>query len=162
LQTQITDLRNAIQFMQSPPLPPGEGAAAPTASAETLFNNARRDQSGGKMDLALAQYEDYLRLFGNTDLAPTAQYNIGDIYYGKADYSSALKAFDLVLEKYPENEKTADAMYMKGMSLAKAGQETAAVQELRALLKKYPNSPLASKAAADLKTMESSASGTRR
>jgi tol-pal system protein YbgF len=153
VQTQITDLGSIMQIMSAPPLPPGEGGLPPTASAETLFNNARRDQSGGKMDLALAQYKDYVKYYPNTDLAPAAQYGIGDIYYTKGEHKLALQAFDLVLEKYPENQKTADAMYMKGLSLAKTGQKRSAARELRALFKKYPNSELAEKAKAELKEM---------
>ena len=105
------------------------------------------------MDLALAQYQDYLRDFPNTDLAPVAQYSIGEIHYIKGEYKQAQQAFDLVLEKYPENERTADAMYMKGMSLARAGQTRSAARELRALLKKYPDSGLAAKAETELKDL---------
>ena len=61
-----------------------------------------------------------------------------------------MEAFDLVLEKYPENEKTPDAMYMKAMSLAKTGQTTSAAIELRSLLTKYPNSSIAGQAKSQL------------
>ncbi|MCP5111822.1 MAG: tetratricopeptide repeat protein, partial [bacterium] len=121
MQTQMTDLRTTMTVMSAPPAPPGEGGLPPTASAETLFNNAQRDQSGGKLDIALAQYQEFLNYFPNTDLAPVVQYNIGDIYYTRGEFKQALSAFDLVLERYPENEKTPDAMYMKAMSLVKSG-----------------------------------------
>ncbi len=153
LQTQVSDLRSAMQVMAAPPPPPGGGTAPPTTSAEALFNNARRDQSGGKPDLALAQYQEFLNYFPNSDLAPSAQYNIGEIHYGQGDYKAALEAFDLVLEKYPENEKTADAMYMKGMSLLNAGEKRAAAREFRALVAKYPDSELAAKARNELKKL---------
>jgi len=64
-----------------------------------------------------AGVRDYLRYFGNTDFAPNVQFYIGDIYYRKADYDNALQAFDAVLEHYPDNSKTPDAHYMKGLSL---------------------------------------------
>lgn len=157
MQTGMTDLRTTMTVMQAPPAPPGEGALPPTASAETLFNNAQRDQSGGKLDIALAQYQEFLKYFPNTDLAPVAQYNIGDIYYNRGEHKQALSAFDLVLERYPENEKTADAMYMKAMSLLKTGSRRGSAREFRALAKKYPNTELAEKAAAELKKMGYSA-----
>lgn len=159
MQAQLEDLKTSVQVLAAPPPPPSPTAAAPTAapgvSAEALFNNARRDQSGGQLDLALAQYEDFLKAFPNNDLAPVAQYNIGEIYYNKRDYEQARKAFDLVLEKYPENPKTADAMYMKALSLARAGNRAGAIEELRALLKKYPNGEIAEKAQSQLKQLTS-------
>lgn len=159
MQAQLDDLKTSVQVLAAPPPPPSPTAAAPAAapgvSAEALFNNARRDQSGGQLDLALAQYEDFLRSFPNSDLAPVAQYNIGEIYYNKRDYEQARKAFDLVLEKYPENPRTADAMYMKALSLARAGNRAGAVEELRALLKRYPTGEIAEKAQSQLKQLGS-------
>jgi len=159
LQAQVVDLGNAVKIMQAPPPPPGESSVpAPSGvSAQALFSNAQRDQLGGNLDLALQQYQDYLRYFGNTDLAPVAQYSVGEIHYNKGDFDAALKAFDLVLERYPENQKTPDAMYMKGMALLKAGQRTAAAQEFRELLKRYPSGSLANRATAELKRLGYSA-----
>jgi TolA-binding protein len=162
LQTQIVDLGNAVKIMQAPPPPPGAETPPPGLSAETLLNNARRDRLGGNLDLALQEYEDYLRYFGNTDLAPEVQYNIGEIYYNKGDLDSALKAFDMVLEKYPDNNKTEDALYMKGMTLLKSGQRTAAAQEFREQLKRFPSGQLAAKAKAELKKLGYSAPTTRK
>jgi tol-pal system protein YbgF len=159
LQTQVTDLKSAVDVLAAPPAPPVAGGAPtgsgapPGTSAELLYNNARRDQSGGQMDLALSQYQDFLKGFPNSDLAPAAQFHVGEIHYAKADYKQAIEAFDLVLERFPENPKTADAMYMKAMSLARAGEKTSAVRELRALLKKYPDGELAAKAKTRLKEL---------
>ncbi len=155
VQTQITDLRNAMQIMAAPPPPPsGNSGSQPVAgSAETLFSNARRDQSGGKADLALAEYQDFLKAYPNTDLAPAAQYNIGEILYRRGEFDSARKAFDLVLEKYPENDKTVDAMFMKAKCLVASNQKRSAAREFRALIRKYPDTGLAEKAKAELKKL---------
>jgi TolA-binding protein len=67
-------------------------------------------------------------------------------YYDKGDFISAIKSFDTVLEKYQENNKTPDAAFMKGMSLLKSGQSTAAGKEFLNVIQKYPKSDLASKA----------------
>lgn len=159
MQTQLDDLKTSVQVLAAaPPPPPSPGAAStapatPSVSADTLFNNARRDQSGGQLDLALAQYQDFLKTFPASDLAPAAQYYIGEIYYTKKDYARAREAFDLVLEKYPENSKTPDAMYMKAMSLARAGDKASAIRELRAMLQKYPSGEIAEKARSQLKQL---------
>ncbi len=156
LQTQVTDLKSAMQILSAPPAPPAATTAegtVPAVSGATLFDNALRDQFGGKPDLALSEYQDFLKSFPNSDLAPAAQFHIGEIHYNKGDFQAAYKAFDLVLEKYPDNDKTPDAMFMKAMSLAQAGQRRSAAVEYRALVKKYPDSEVARKAQEELKKL---------
>ena len=163
LQTQVTDLKSSVDVLSTPPAPPpgvtggttaaGGAPSAPALSAEVLYNNARRDQSGGQLDLSLSEYQEFVKSFPNSDLAPAAQFHVGEIFYSKQDYKQALEAFDLVLEKYPENTKTPDAMYMKAMSLTKSGDKRSAASELRSLLKKYPENELAAKAKARLKEL---------
>jgi TolA-binding protein len=147
--------------MQAPPAPPaGDGvmpasAAGPPqgVTAEGLFQDALRDKSGANSDLALRQFNDYLTWYGSTDLAPGAQYYIGEIYYNKKDFDSALKAFDMVLEKYPKNDKTNDARFMKGRTLVQLGQRNDGAVEFRALVKTSPNSELGRRAQSELRSL---------
>lgn len=154
LQAQVTDLKNAATTLQAPPVPPpgGSASAAPPAglSAEGLYKDAVRDYTSGKFDIALAEFSDYLRYFGTTDYAPNAQFYIGMISYNQQHYDEAIQNFDMVLERYPDNNKTLDAMYMKGLALLKQGQRTAAAQEFRNLISKSPSSDMAKKAKTEL------------
>lgn len=158
LQNQIVDINNAIKTLANPPKPP-ENPTVPTAnangapagvSAETLYNGAMRDKSAGNSDLAIEQFQNYLKWFGNTDLAPNAQYYIGEIKYLRGDLDGALMAFDTLLEKYPDNPKTSDAMLQKGRALVKAGFKAEARQEFTSLVKKFPTSDNAAKARTEL------------
>lgn len=163
MDAKITDLKNQMQIMQSPPpapgtaptgTPTGPGASAgPPAgmTAEKTYTDARRDQQTGNLDLAVQEYQQYLSYFPNTELAASAQYYLGEISYSRADYKGAIQAFDAVLERYPQNPKTRDARFLKGMALAKDGQRSRAVQELRSLVQTYPNSEQARRAQAALR-----------
>jgi len=156
VERQIVDLGNIVKVIQAPPAPPpAAGGVTPPAgiSADSLYANALRDKDGGNYDMALQEFNDYLKFFGNTDSAPNAQFYIGEIYYRRGDLETALKAFDMVLEKYPQNNKTADAMYMKGQTLVKMGQRTKGAEEFRELIRTFPNSDLAAKAKAELKRL---------
>lgn len=166
LQAQMVDVNNAVKTLKEPPAAPpsatppqGAGGSTPPAnmSAASLYDNARRDMSSGNVDLALQQFMDYVKYFPTTDLAPNAQFYIGQIFYDKGQMDSALASFDLVLEKYSDNPKTDDAMYMKGMALLKIGERTAAAQEFRELLKRNPRGELESKARAQMKNLGLSA-----
>jgi len=169
LDQKVTDLTNAARTIQNPPPAPGgaappggpSGAAGgppPGASAEATYQAAFRDMQGGNLDLALQEFTDYLKWFPQTDLAPNAQFYVGDIYYRKADLNNATTAFDAVLERYSENPKTADARYMKGLVLVQAGKPTAAAKEFKQIVDKYPGTDQAAKAKAQLRSLGYSAS----
>lgn len=166
LQAQLTDLSNAVKVIQAPPAPPPPGnaaapgstpnaAEAPAVPASTLYANASRDRSSGKLDLAVQEFSDYLKWYGNTDLAPNAQFYIAFIHYSQGDYDNAVKEFDTVLEKYPPDTTTKwpDALYYKGMSLTKEGQRTQGAEEFREFLKRFPNHDLARQACSQLTNM---------
>jgi tol-pal system protein YbgF len=162
MQTQLVDLNNTVKVIGAPPAPPPSGSTAPGGlsgapsaapsgpppgmSAKSVYETALRDRSSGNLDLALQGFQEYLRYYGTTDLAPNAQFYIGQIHYDKNEFQPALEAFDTVLEKFPENNKTSDAMYMKGMSLLKSGQRNEAAREFLNVITKYPNSEVAPKA----------------
>jgi TolA-binding protein len=166
LQSQLTDLNNAVKVIQQPAAPPPStggtgmpgttpagGPEVPPISSQALYDNATRDRMGGKLDLALQEYADYLKWYGNTELAPNAQYYIASIHSSLGDYDNASREFDIVLEKYPDNNKTPDAMYGKGQALIKMGRRTDGGHEFQDLIKKFPRNDLSNKACDQLKGM---------
>ena len=164
LQQNLVDLNNTIKVIQAPPTaPPPTGAgpapggsAAACPAAETLYSNAMRDKSGSD-DIALQEFNDYLKCYSNTEMAPNAQYYIGEIFFNRRDYQNALQAFDTVLERFQDNNKTLDAMYMKGRTLVQMDQRTKGADEFRAVYNKSPRSELGAKAKAQLASMGLSA-----
>ena len=84
---------------------------------------------------------------------------IGDVWADNdKNPHKAIEAFDMQLEKYPENaNKNADALFMKGRSLMQLGRRSDAATEYRTLIQKYPRSEPADKARAELKNMGLSA-----
>jgi len=167
LQNQVADLSQAIRTLSAPPPPPP--GAAPTAggppagvSAEQLYTAAMRDRTSGNADLAIAQFKDYIQYFGGSDLAPNAQYYIGEIEYLRGDYTAALAAFDKLLEAYPDNTKTADALLLKGRALVKSGYKAEARTEFETLVKKFPSHENAAKARMELRALTPGAAPARK
>jgi tol-pal system protein YbgF len=168
LDAKMADLQNLINTIKAPP-PPPPGTTSPLGSpgvpettqagppagmsAEVLYTNAVRDQTTGKYDLAMQEFTDYLKYFSNTQFASNAQFYIGDIYFKRQDYTNALQAFDNVLERFPDGNKTADAHYMKGMALMQLGRNDSAAREFRDVYTSYPDTDLAAKAKARLKEL---------
>lgn len=170
LQQQMIDIGNAVKTIQTPAAAPpsgapgttpmqgnGPGAGAsnglPPVPAEQLYQNANRDRNGGNTDLALQEFGDYLKYYGNTELAPNAQFYIAEIHLRQNNLDDALREFDLVLEKYPDNNKTPDALYMKGATLVKMGKRTQGKQEFCELVKRFPSNDLAGKAKTQVKSL---------
>jgi len=155
LDQRVADLENTIKMMQAPPAPPVAAAPGPPpgVSAKSLYDAALRDKMGGNFDLAMRQFTDYLSWFGDTEMAPNAQYYIGEILYNQKNFQDAVAAFDRVLEAYPRNSKTADARLMKARALAELGNRAEAEQELRALIREMPNSDAARRARAEIQKL---------
>jgi TolA-binding protein len=101
----------------------------------------------------LQELLDYLKYFPTTQFASSAQYYIADIYFNQPDYEKALEAYDAVLEKYPDGNKTPDAHYNKAVTLLKLGRNDAAAAEFLDVIRLYPGSDLAAKAAARRREM---------
>jgi len=169
LDAKLADLQNLVNTIRTPPPPPpgsdtGTGTAPATTtpagppanlSADTLYSNGYRDYQTGKYDLAIQEFNDYLKYFPNTQFASNAQYYIGDIYYKRNDFPSALQGFDAVLERFPDGNKTADAHYMKALCLLKLNRNDSAAAEFRDVVRRYSDldPDLAAKARARLKEM---------
>jgi TolA-binding protein len=171
IQAQITDLGNAVKVLSTPAPPPpnqsmpggggnGGGSAAtdggssvPPVNASDLYNSASTDRLSGKVEFALQEYNSYLKYFGNTNLAASAQYYIGSLHFSEHNYEAATADFDTVLEKYPDNALSAQAHLYKGKSLFALGKRQPAVTEFQYVINHYPSSDTAGQACNDLKEM---------
>jgi tol-pal system protein YbgF len=120
-------------------------APAPPAPRE-LYSQAYADYARGNFDLAIQEYEEYLRTYPDTDLADNAQYWIGECLYSKQQYAEALAAWDELFRRYPGSDKAPDARYKKGMALERLGRRSQAMIEYRAVASRYPNSEAGRKA----------------
>ena len=159
IQQQIVDLDTAVRTISKPPEPPPSavdtGAPPPAGvSAEKLWDSAMRDKTSGNYELALGEFNDYLKYFPKTDGAPEAQFYAGQILYAQGKYEEAVTAFDAVLEKYSENKWTLEARLMKGKTLAwKLNRRDDAKKEFQALVDQARGKEIADRASAELRQM---------
>jgi len=176
LNQQLVDLQNTVQSVDAkisggavPPgaapasapgganmQPTGSPAGSPAGSApsaDTLYSNGLRDITSGKYDLARSEFQDYLKYYGDTDLASNAQFYLGEIAYSQRQYSQAVSEYEKVLTNYPKSFKLAPARLKKGMALIEMGQKTPGVKELREVVKRYPGTEEERRARAKLKEL---------
>ena len=162
LDTKLADLKSIMSVIQNPvSAPPPAGGQPGTApqvgapacpSAEMLWQNARGDQSGGKLQLALDEYAQYVKCFKDTENAPAAQYQRGYIYFQNEDYDNAVLAFQ-DMENFPENPKTQEALYYKAVSQQKGKHPTDAAKSYKEYLSRYPRGDHAAAAHKNLQVL---------
>jgi tol-pal system protein YbgF len=171
---QLVDLQNSVQSIDArlaggnptgapagggSPRPggdPGAASASPAGShppADTLYSNGLGDIQTGKYDLARSEFQDYLRYYGDTELASNAQFYLGEIAYSQHQYQQAVAEYDKVLTNYPKSFKLAPARYKKGMALIELSEKNAGVKELREVVKRYPGTEEERRARAKLKEL---------
>ncbi len=155
-----TGAGSAANYNSNPPIakpaPVATTTAVPPASApsaDTLYSNGLRDITSGKYDLARTEFLDYLKYYGDTDLASNAQFYLGEIAYSQKNYDVAVGEFDKVLNNYPKSFKLAPARLRKGLALIELGQKPGGVRELREVVKRYPGTEEDRRARAKLKEL---------
>lgn len=96
------------------------------------------------------RYEDaakaftvFLKKFPDDELAPNAQYWLGEANYVSQHNAEAQQAFELVVSKYPDSTKAPGALFKIGRLEQAAGNDDAARKSYQKVLKDYPDSPAA-------------------
>jgi len=175
LNQQLADTQNAIQAIDAklataPPAPaaaapgvpgapgPAGAASAPPApaappSADLLYSNGYRDLNGKKYDLAVQEFQDYLKYYGTTDLASNAQFYLGEISFAQQQYEQAVDFYNRVIDNYPKSFKLPPAHLKKGLALVALGQKTSGIRELRSVVRLYPGTEEERRARAKLQEL---------
>ena len=153
--SKLSEILNNVKTINAAQQPPPPGPAAtqgasstptPGASADVAFQAAYRDLLAGSNSLAMDEFTSFIAHFPTSESAPKAQYYMGVIYDRGEQYEDAVKAYDAVLERYPENPATRDARFAKAVALMKLDRKVEAKKEFTAFLAKYANDDNAARA----------------
>lgn len=101
---------------------------------------------------ALKGFELFLERAGDSDLAPQAQMEIGEIYFTKlAQYDKAIEHYEKLLAsgRYPPDDE-AKFFYRIGRSHLRSNRLKKSIEWYERGLKKHPDSPFSSKSKFDL------------
>jgi tol-pal system protein YbgF len=129
------------------------GGATPPISADTLYQNALRDFTGGRYDLAKQEFSDYMTNFPTNDLASNAQFYLGEIDYAQGNYKVAIVSYTKVINQYPRSFKVAASQLKKAQAEIKLGNKQAGIRDLHEVVRKYPGSDEARQAQARLREL---------
>ncbi len=140
LSKQLEDMQAAQQSMaaQQTQAQQQQQAIAQAPPPDVLYNNALRDYNGAKNDLAVQEFNDYIKFYPNTDLAGNADFYLAEIQFRAGDYQAAIANYDLVLQNFPGGTKAASAQLKKGLALIELGKKDEGIQELKHVVQRYP------------------------
>jgi tol-pal system protein YbgF len=113
---------------------------------DVLYNNALRDYNGAKNDVAVQEFNEYIKFYPNTDKAGNAYFYLAEIQFKSGDYQKAVVNYDLVLQNFPSGNKAASAQLKKGFALLELGKEDEGTQELKHVIQRYPKTTEAAQA----------------
>jgi tol-pal system protein YbgF len=152
LETDVSSARGQINTI-SREMTSLKNTAEPLASPDDLWRSAYVDFSAGNWALAISAYQEFLSKYPTDPRAVEAQIHIGDALKEQKQYDVAITQYDIVLQKYPESDKTRAALLKKGLAQAETNQPQA-TSTLNEVLKKFPGTIEAINAQAKLKELQ--------
>jgi tol-pal system protein YbgF len=108
--------------------------------AESQYEQAAKDFTQGRFELALAGFRQLLSEYPNHELSDNALYGVGESYYALAKYDSAAVAYRQVEDRYPRGDRVPAALYKLGMVYQKQGDREEAKKTFTRLKDKFPRS----------------------
>jgi len=150
-QQRLMDLRAQMEERMQQPAPspvapvPGDttrpaAAQPPSPGPATLYKLAVDQMQRGSQGAARSAFQDLLTQYPTSDVAPDAQYYIGETLQAEGNTTAADSVFSLVVSKYPNAPRAATALYKHGLFLQKAKRDRDARQAFQAVIDKYPRS----------------------
>lgn len=149
-----TDLDARLRKIEPPPPPtPGQPAKPPTPEEQKAYETGLNLVKTSNFKGAIEAFGGFLRSYPNSQLAPSAQYWIGNSHFALRDYKAAITAQQRVVELWPEDAKAPDAL----LNISSAHTELKDIKGARAtiedLIKRYPQSDAAKTGADRLKRL---------
>lgn len=148
LAQQLGELKVQSAALAEPP-PSG-------LSPEVLYNQAYGDFVQGNFDLAIEGFTSYVSTYPGGDRAPDALLNIGDAHAARNRLPQAVGAFTRVINDHAGSEKVPSALYKRARVELAMQEKENAVADLRNIVEKFPQSPEAVLARAELDRLTAS------
>jgi tol-pal system protein YbgF len=120
---------------------------------EQAYQTAYNDYVRGKYDLAIVEFNEFIKSFSDAELADNAQYWIAECYYAQKRFEDAKHEFEKVMRNYPGGDKIIAATLKLGYCQYEMGDVKAARATLEELVNRFPFSEEARSAEDRLKSM---------
>lgn len=162
IERQLRDMQDRRQTSstQTRLMPPDTSATAPSATGlptidqNKMFDNAFTDLKSGNYDLAILQFEEFIRQFPDTPRTDDAQYWLAECHYGKRDYARAIIEFEKVEKNYKQSDKLGPSLFKLARSYEETGNKARACEVFKRITKELADSFEARQAGDKLKDLQ--------
>jgi tol-pal system protein YbgF len=139
--------------------PPAVAAVAPIEPGveNRAYEAAQGQRRIGNYQGSIVAFQNFINQYPKNNLAPRAQYWIGDSYFNLRDYKLAIANQQTLIKNYPDSPSVPDAMLNIASSQIEMGELNAGGKTLEDLIAKYPVSEAADKARRRLATLRAPA-----
>jgi tol-pal system protein YbgF len=130
--------------LKNPPLPPDE----------KLFRDAFTLFQQNSFPQAVEQFEEFVKKYPKSHLAPDAIYWIGEAKINLGKYNEAVLELDRVIKDYPGSKKELNALLKQGEAFERMGDQKSAGIIFQKLVSEHPHTSQGRIAAAKLRGMK--------
>lgn len=127
----------------TPPAAAGSKGEPATPAVQALYDRGYTLYHQKHFVDAEASFQRFLQAEPGSELADNAQYWIGECRYSRGDMRGALAAFREAVTRYPQGNKTPDALLKAGMSLEALGDKEGARNTYQEVLRRFPSTAVA-------------------
>ena len=129
----------------------GPVAGADPAKESQTYEAALNQFKAAKYKEAAAGFTAFVHKYPDSNLAPNAQYWLGNAWYAQRNCNKAIEAQSVVTTKYADSPKAPDAWLAIAACQQDLGNAAGAKRSLETVIAKYPTSPAAESAQQRLK-----------
>lgn len=152
------DLDNRLRRFESSGTQPG-AAAVPAAPIDPVAENHDYDAAyallkGNKHQASVTAFQDFLKKYPDSTLAPNAYFWMGVAYYGVKDYKNAVNSYLAAADKFPASTKAPSALLGAAICYQEMNDKTAAKKTLQKLIKNYPDNEIIPRAKSRLEKLK--------
>jgi tol-pal system protein YbgF len=108
----------------------------------SIYQNAYGDYSMGKFDLAYSGFQSFADKYPNAELAPQAQFYMGECFYSMGMWDKALEEYKKVEQHYKKRSDLVSSARLKiALCCQKLDKNEEAIRMFSSIIKDFPQSP---------------------
>lgn len=139
LQTKVSRLTQKIHDLETSAKKKNRDVGEAVLPSD-IYQNAYSDYSMGKYELAFKGFQSFIDKYPNAELAPQAQYFMGECFYSQSRWQQALDEYRKVEQKYPRSEQTAPSRLKIALCYELLGKKSQAMNVFGSIVKDFPQS----------------------
>ncbi len=112
-------------------------------SEQQLYQMAYDSVINSDFERSIAEFDQYMSVYPTGRFVTNAHYWKGQAYLYLERYGEAKESYEIILNRYEDSAKLADAMYGLGLAYQGLGNVTQARQLLNEIKRRFPNTGVA-------------------